>query len=204
VAARAAGGGSGAAAAAADSAERAAAARLCGGDLERARFLVSARGRELRAEAEGLLAAALEDEGAQAPWSLLLKGAEAAGAEAEAATRAALEEEAAAGHKRSARDVADDAKRVGRRRRTEVLALGLDLCAAWLRDLVATGTGATEAVFNRDRADELAGQAQRLDPAQARRAAEAVADTRRRLDLNVSEELALEALFCRAGRELAA
>jgi DNA polymerase-3 subunit delta' len=184
--------------------ERAAAARLCGGDVERARFLVSARGRELRAEAEGLVSAALEADGAHAPWGLLLKGAEGAGEEAETATRAALEEEAAAGRKRSARELTDEAKRAARRRRTEVLVLALDLCASWLRDLAATAAGATEAVFNRDRAAELARQAESLDAAQPRRAAEAVADTRRRLDLNVSEELALEALFYRARRELAA
>ena len=41
-----------------------------------------------------------------------------------------------------------------------------------------------------------------LDPARARRAAELVQDTRRRLDLNVSEELALEALSFRLERLL--
>jgi hypothetical protein len=38
----------------------------------------------------------------------------------------------------------------------------------------------------------------------ARQCVELVQDTRRRLDLNVSEELALEALFFRAQRRLAA
>ena len=45
--------------------------------------------------------------------------------------------------------------RSGRRRRTEVLDLGLELCAAWLRDLVAVGAGAEGVVFNRDRLDQL-------------------------------------------------
>jgi len=42
----------------------------------------------------------------------------------------------------------------------------------------------------------------RVDPAWARAGAAAVQDTRRGLDLNVSEELALEALFFRLEREL--
>ena len=87
--------------------------------------------------------------------------------------------------------------RAGRRRRTEILELGFELCAAWLRDLAAVAAGAEEVVFNRDRLDRLREQAQGLDPAQARRGAELVQETRRGLDLNVSEELALEALFFR-------
>ena len=42
-----------------------------------------------------------------------------------------------------------------------------------------------------------------LDPAAVRRGAELVAQTRRSLDLNVSEELALESLFYRLERLLA-
>ena len=51
----------------------------------------------------------------------------AAGEDAEAATREALEEEAEAGVKRTAREIADEAKRAARRRRTEILDLGLEL-----------------------------------------------------------------------------
>jgi DNA polymerase-3 subunit delta' len=91
----------------------------------------------------------------------------------------------------------DEAKRAGRRRRTETLDLGLALCAAWFRDLAALASGAEEVVFNRDRLPQLRAAAEGLDPADARRAAELVQDTRRRLDLNVSEELALEALYYR-------
>ena len=68
----------------------------------------------------------------------------------------------------------------------------------WFRDLAAVAAGAEEVAFNRDR---LAAAARRRRAAstrpRARRAAELVQDTRRRLDLNVSEELALEALFFR-------
>jgi DNA polymerase III subunit delta' len=55
-------------------------------------------------------------------------------------------------------------------------------------------------VLNSDRTDELAREAEGLDPTAARRGVELVQDTRRRLDLNVSEELALEALSFRLAR----
>ncbi|HET7589843.1 MAG TPA: hypothetical protein VFK14_06615, partial [Solirubrobacterales bacterium] len=88
-------------------------------------------------------------------------------------------------------------KRAARRRRTEVLDLGLELCASWFRDLAAVASGAGEVAYNRDRQSELQAGAASLDPSRPRRAAELVQDTRRRLDLNVSEELALEALAFR-------
>ncbi len=174
-----------------------AAARLALGDLERARLLVGEAGREVRAQAERCVAAALAGEVAEAPWRALLDRASAAGEEAEAAAREALEEDAKAGLKRTARDVSDEAKRAGRRRRTEILDLGLELCAVWLRDLAALAVGAEEVVFNSDRLDLLRSQAAGLDLERARRAAGLVQETRRSLDLNVSEELALEALFFR-------
>jgi DNA polymerase III subunit delta' len=171
--------------------ELAAAARLSAGDLARARYLLSESGRQLRA-------AALELGRTASPaWSQLLAVAESAGEEAEATTRSLLEEEAEAGVKRSARDITDEAKRAARRRRTAVLDLGLELCAGWFRDLAATASGATEVIYNQDRAGELQARASALDPGRPRRAAELVQDTRRRLDLNVSEELALEALAFR-------
>ncbi len=183
--------------------EVAAAARLAAGDRERAALLLSPLGRELRAEADACVAAARSRELAGAPWKRLLDRATAAGEDAEAAAREALEEEAQAGIKRSARDLADEAKRVGRRRRTEILDLGLELCAAHLRDLAALAAGAEEVVFARDRLEALRSEAAGLDAGAARRAAAAAQETRRSLDLNVSEELALEALTFRLARELA-
>jgi DNA polymerase III subunit delta' len=171
--------------------EVAAVARLSAGDLDRARLLLSGSGRELRAKAIEL------------DWKAMLGTAEAAGEEAEAAAREALEEQAAAGFKRSARDVSDEAKRAARRRRTEVLDLGLELAAAWFRDLAAVASGAEEVAYNRDRLEALRSQAAGLNPAAPRRAAELVQDTRRRFDLNVSEELALEALLFRLAPVLA-
>jgi DNA polymerase III subunit delta' len=212
----------------AGSEEIAAAARLAAGDVELARLLLSERGREIRAQAERLAAAALGsgteggslgsapgDRGAAAggsgveaatgsagepSWRSLLKAAEQAGEDAEAAAREALEAEQEAGVKRSARDLADEAKRAGRRRRTELLDLGLSLTATWFRDLAAIAAGAPDVAYNRDRLARLETQAAGLDPAPPRQAAEQVQDTRRRLDLNVSEELALEALFVRLER----
>jgi len=170
--------------------EVAAAARLSAGDLELARLLLTERGREIRAEAIAM------------DWKGLLKAAERAGEDAEAAVREALEAEREAGAKRSAREVADEAKRAGRRRRTELLDLGLRLTASWFRDLAALAAGAPDVAYNRDRLPELGEQAAGLDPNRPRRAAELVQDTRRRLDLNVSEELALEALVVRLQRLL--
>jgi DNA polymerase III subunit delta' len=167
--------------------ERAAAARLSGGDVARARYLLSEHGRALRSAALRL----------DRDWAGVLKAAESEGEEAEAETRGRLEEETEAGVKRSARDIADEAKRAGRRRRTETLDLALELFAGWHRDLAATAAGADEVVFNRDQLDDLKSRAASLDPSRPRRAAELVEDTRRRLDLNVSEELALEALSFR-------
>jgi DNA polymerase-3 subunit delta' len=165
--------------------EIAAAARISAGDLELARLLLSEQGRALREQAIAM------------DWSAMLKNAERAGDEAEAAAREALEEEKEAGLKRSARDITDAAKRAGRRRRTELLDLGLSLVATWFRDLAATAAGATEVAYNRDRLSQLQSEAAGLDPNRAREAAELVQDTRSRLDLNVSEELALEALSFR-------
>ncbi len=165
--------------------EVAAAARLSAGDLELARLLLSGQGRALR------------DQAVTMDWSAILKSAERAGEEAEAAARDALEADKDAGVKRSARDISDAAKRAGRRRRTELLDLGLRLAAAWFRDLAAAASGAGDVAYNRDRLAQLQSQAEGLDPNGARRAAELVQDTRRRLDLNVSEELALEALSFR-------
>lgn len=180
--------------------ELAAAARLAAGDLERARLLLSERGREVRAEAERGIAAALAGEVASAPWRALLDRAEAAGEDADAAAREALEEEAEGGVKRTVREIGEEAKRAGRRRRTEILELGLELCAAWLRDLAAVAGGAEEVAYNRDRLEQLRSQAAGLDPGRARGGAELVQETRRGFELNVSEELALEALFFRLER----
>jgi DNA polymerase III subunit delta' len=57
-------------------------------------------------------------------------------------------------------------------------------------------------VLNADRRDQLAEDAEGLEPANPRTALEWVLDTRRRLRVNVSEELALEALWLRLSAAL--
>jgi len=182
--------------------EAAAAARLAGGDLGRARSLVGDRGRDMRARAEACAAAAVEGADGSAAWRELLAVAEDAGAEAEDNIRERLAAEAETGAKRTAREVNEEARRAGRRRRTDVLELGLGLCASWFRDLAVVASGAEDVAFNRDRIEALRAQAERVDAMQARSAVELVADTLRRFELNVSEELALEALAARLRRAL--
>jgi DNA polymerase-3 subunit delta' len=180
----------------------AAVSRLAGGDAERARFLLRSDGARLRADAEAMARAAGDIESGGAPWRGLLERAEAAGDEAERTARERLEA-ADEGQRRPAREIGEAARWAGRRRRTEVLDLGLELCAAWFRDLGAIAAGAAELVLNGDRSEQLSAEAEGLDVTVPRRCVELVQDTRRRLDLNVSEELALEALFFRLQRILA-
>jgi DNA polymerase-3 subunit delta' len=185
--------------------ERHAAARLCGGDLDRAMFLLTDSGHELRARAEACVRAARAGRLESAPWLAVLQVAEGAGKEAaaEASALVAEREKALRGGKARAREAEEAGRRAGRRRRTEVLDLGLALCGAWVRDLAATSEGAADVAITADRLDELRAEAEGLDPRAGRRAAELVLDTRRRLRVNVSEELALEALFYRLESALA-
>jgi DNA polymerase-3 subunit delta' len=181
--------------------ERRAVARLAGGDSARALLLLSEEGTQLREAAIACVQAAANDELAARPWLRLLDAAGAAGDRAAAEVRAAaaaITEEAqdtgSADARRRGREAEEAARRVARRVRTQVLDLGLGLIAAWLRDLAAVAEGADYLVLNSDRSEELSRQAAGLDPRRARRGGEEVMDTRRRLTVNVSEELALEAL----------
>jgi DNA polymerase-3 subunit delta' len=180
-----------------------AAARLSGGDLDRARFLVSDPGRELRAAVESYARAIRKGAIGDSPWLELLRIAEAEGEEAgrealdEARERAEQSGEERA--KARIRKLGEEAaKRSSRRRRTETLDLALALMASWFRDLAATGENAAVHVLHADRVDELSADAAAIDPRRAREAAEWALEMRRRLRVNVSEELALEALFYRA------
>jgi DNA polymerase-3 subunit delta' len=137
----------------------------------------------------------------------LLDAASQAGEEAGAAEEKRLLEEAEAMAKRGrksklTREATEQVRRTERRARTQALDLGLAICCAWYRDLAAVASGADEVVLNADRRAELAEDADGLDPARAREAVEWVLDTRRRLRVNVSEELALEALWLRLAAAL--
>jgi hypothetical protein len=132
----------------------------------------------------------------------VLAAADAAGREAAERVRASVER-ATEGMdpkeaRRRRREAEDAAKRAARARRTETLDLALALSGAWFRDLAAVSEGAPDLVFAADRADELREGAEDLDPGAARRAADLVLETRRNLQVNVSEELALEGLFFKA------
>lgn len=185
-----------------------AAARLAAGDPARAQFLLSEGGRELRAAAVRCSRAATRGELEGAPWLAILEIAEREGAEAE---KAALEisrerAEISADERaktRAKKDGEAAAKRAARRRRTEALDLALSLSAGWFRDLAAAGEGASELALHADRADDLAADAAGVDSRAAIGAAELALDAKRRLRVNVSEELALEALFFRAESLLA-
>jgi DNA polymerase-3 subunit delta' len=183
--------------------ERRAAARLAGGDADRAAFLLSDGGRELRQAAEACVEAALSGELIDAPWRALLTAAEAAGAQAgdEARQRSAGAGEGGGadgpGGRRRVRETEEAARRAARRARTGALDFGLALIAAGLRDLAAVGEDAEHLALGSDRLAELRGAADGTDPRRARRGAELVMDTRRRLEVNVGEELALEALIFR-------
>jgi DNA polymerase III subunit delta' len=187
--------------------EAEAVARLCGGDLALARFLLTDAGRALRGGAEAAARAARNDPEAPEPYRALLDSAEATGEEAGAEEERRMLElaEQTARRGRSGkltRDATDQVKRVARRARTQALDLGLGLCCNWYRDLAAVAAGAPDLALNSDRRDELAADAEGLEPARAREAVEWVLDTRRRLRLNVSEELALQALWLRLAESL--
>ena len=183
--------------------ELAALALLAGGDLGRARLLGSPTGRRLREYAEGSARVALAGELQSRPWAGLLALAAESGKQ-----RAAIVTEAASGRaagygkgrdaSRIKREGDEAAKRADRRARTEAIDLGLGLVASWFADLAAVAEGAPEAVSNSDRFALLEADSQGVDTSSARRAAELTMQTRRRLRVNVNEDLALDALFHRA------
>ncbi|MGI8633459.1 MAG: ATP-binding protein [Solirubrobacterales bacterium] len=186
-----------------DGAERQAAARLAGGDLRRARFLLTAEGRGLRASIEQIGTALSTGNAASAPWGQIVSEAAAVGRQAADEAQQRLQVELgdlpsrSRESRRLEREAQELAKRAERRRRTDTLGLALALLARWVRDLGVCAAGAEIHAFNVDRLEALGAAAAGLDPGAARDGALMVAETRRRLDLNVNEELALEALMFR-------
>src|SRR6185437_14592926 len=84
------------------------------------------------------------------------------------------------GRERSAleREFDEIAKRDGRRARTELLDLGLELASVAFRDLVCVASGADAAVLGTDSIAVLAGAAEGRDPVKLRMAAERCEDVR--------------------------
>jgi DNA polymerase-3 subunit delta' len=183
--------------------------RLALGNLTRARYLASPEGIALRADVERLVRDALAGErrepSADEPWRALLVRAEERRDQAEeAVARAAIErlELEPKGRERKAleREFEEMAKRDGRRARTEVLDMGLELAALTFRDLVCIAEGADGAVLATDSIGALVPAAQGRDARRLREAAERCEDARRSLELNVMEDLALTALTLRLER----
>ena len=181
-----------------------AAAKLAAGDLGRARFLAGKRGGELRTAAERLMTAALEDNFGDSPWLDLLGQAKSAGEHSGELVQAEFDINKEEGIKHTKTEIEEAVRRAQRKTRTGMLDLGLHLAAAWARDWTAVAAGAPGVVFNSDRIDVLEAQAERIELGQAREAVSQIQSTRRSFDLNVSEELALEALAFRLEKTLRA
>lgn len=177
-------------------------ARLSGGDPSFAAFLAGDTGSEVRGAVEAMMTGALTGELGDSPWLGILKVAEEAGEAASARLSQTFEAEAEEGVRHTKSEVEAAVKRAGRRARTEVLGAGLSLAAAWARDWAAIAAGTPDLAFNLDRVEVLSRQAESLTVAVAIEAVELVEETRLRLGLNVSEELALEALSFRLERLL--
>ncbi len=185
-------------------------ARLSLGDASRARALAEPEGAELRAHAQELVRGVISGREDRF-WEGLLTAVRARGervrTELEASGAGELELLPSRERRRAETELQERVRRVRRRVDTGELELALDLAEAWLLDLVAVAVGAHDLVRNSDRVDEL-----RVDVDVGRggdvvalsNAVELIEDTRRRLQLNVSEDLALEALSYRLGDLLAA
>jgi DNA polymerase III subunit delta' len=179
----------------------AACARLALGDARLAGRLAGAWGRALRERVEAFVGGALRGETGERPWVGLLEVAKDAGAQGGETLAARVAEELellpAKERKRHEREAADAQRRAERRARTGALDLALRLAELWLRDVWCVAEGAGELVYAVDRRSELERDAAGRPPARLREGVELVQDTRLRLPLNVSEELALEALAYR-------
>jgi DNA polymerase-3 subunit delta' len=180
--------------------------RLALQDADRARELAGPEGVALRAAAERYARAAITEQmNRERPWIELLAAVrtrgEAAGSALEALAEAELELTSRKERKRVETDWTERIRRTRRRVQTAALDLALQLVALWFADLVLLAYGAPDLVRNRDRTAELA-----EDPAPAperlRAAVQLVEETRERFLLNVSEDLACEALAYRLERTL--
>jgi DNA polymerase-3 subunit delta' len=104
-----------------------------------------------------------------------------------------------------AREAEQHARRAQRGAEREELLASLEELAAWYRDLVVAAAGASMTAVHFDRLAELERDGTRERMLGAERAAEAVRQTWRELEeFNLNPGLALEALFVRVRRELAA
>jgi len=182
-------------------------ARLALGDAREAARLASGEGEALRGAAEGFVRAALAGSSDSRPWLALLEAAKAAGAAAGEAAQermaGELEYVPSRERKKYEREGLEARRRGERRVRTGTLDLALRLSELWLRDVLCVCEGAAELIYAVDRRAQLEDDAAERDPAAVREGIDLVARTRMSLSLNVSEELALEALAYRLQATLA-
>ena len=184
-------------------------ARLSGGAVERARRLADdARGSGRRSDylRHVLAVAGLARGGSQGDSPAAFIGVlERHQAEITASIDADLVEELAVLTQQfqDERDLAwytkqaeERAKREKRRRRRLAAQDAVDLLGAWVRDLWVVACGASDVLWNCDRADELVGAAVATPEYYARLMA-VVARTRKDVYLNIDQKLALQALFAR-------
>jgi DNA polymerase-3 subunit delta' len=183
-------------------------ARLAQGDAGLAAMLAGERGQRLRAGAQAFVRSAIAGRTEGRAWMELLEIARGAagawGERAQESLAAELEMLPSKERKRHEREGADARRRGERRARMGTLDEGLRLSELWLRDMLCLCEGAPELILAVDRRGELARDAEQRSPARLAEAIELVGNTRLALRLNVSEELALEALAYRLQGLLAA
>ncbi len=177
-------------------------ARLSLGDGERALALALGEGPALRARAEAFARAPLAGRAhAEHAWRPLLDQARAAGSVAREEVETALAQELEylprKEHRKRETEFTERARRAERRATTGALDHALQLAGLWYRDCACVVAGAEELVHHADRIEPLREDAAGRDAGALREKVELVDDTRARLALNVSEELALEALAYR-------
>jgi len=185
-------------------------AALALGDARLAARLSTEEGRALRGAGEDLVRSALAGTTDGRPWMGLLgmakSAATGAGEQEQERMQGELELLPSKERKRHEREGLEAIRRGERRVRRQTLDLALRLAELWLRDMLCICEGAPELVHAVDRRSLLEHDAgaQNGDGARVREAMELIADTRLSLPLNVSEELALEALAYRLEALLAA
>ncbi len=179
----------------------AACARLAAGDEALARMLIAQEGQALRAGVRRFVRGALCGRTQERAWMQLLEAARSAGEQAAADAAELLRRESellpSSDRRRYEREGADAVRRSDRRARSLVLGRALRLVELWLRDVWCVCMGMAELVHAVDSRAELESDARGREPDALRRGVELVVDTRMSLGLNVSEELALEALAYR-------
>jgi DNA polymerase-3 subunit delta' len=181
-------------------------ARIALGEAELARALATEEGRALRTAAEHFARSVLSGTlWADRPWQEILAAARSRGdaLQVELERRAGEEAELLPRKERRRHDTEwrDRIRRARRRSETAALDMALQVVALWYADLAALAWGAEELVRNTDRLDDLRAD-QGRDARRLIEALDLVEETRRRFILNVSEELALEALASRLARVL--